>query len=153
MLDEKAIADLKERFAKHPGAWEFISNYAILCHGFDDLIDRDNPEIGDYKEFALDLFGHVIDVYSCKFYRDNVLWLYPLIKNIHRAFADSVLWEKSAVDWQRTVADVLRCGGNGLVAAMLEHLCRLQPAEVRNLSLIIREDSWMRHHDKDGKPV
>ena len=144
---------LDKHLAKHPDAKAFLAAYGQLCHAVDDLVDRDNPEIKDYKWLTVDAFNLAIDVYSSPFYHANISMLYPLVKQIHRVWSDSLVWEKSSVTWQREYADKLRCCGNEIAVAILEHLCHLPYEELRRVSILIREDSWSRHHTAAGQPV
>ena len=145
--------EIEKLLEPHPGASDFIAGYGMLVHAVDDLIDRDNPAVKDYKLHVLDCFGLAADVYSSWFYHKNVQWLYPVIKNIHRVYSDSIVWEKSDVAWKRDYADKLRCAGNEVLLAVLEHLCRVPYADVRRISIALREDSWHRHHTVEGGPV
>lgn len=137
--------------SKAPGSWQFILNFGALCHGVDDIIDDDNPDIKDKKAHALAVAQIAMDVYSCPFYHNN-LWLYPLCANIHRVYADSVAWENSDVPWMKQYADTIRCCGNEVVLAILKHCCGVGFDELNQLSLLIREDSYHNHHDAEGKP-
>jgi hypothetical protein len=146
---------LQKEIEKHlkpiPGALEFVDAYGTLVHAVDDLIDRDNPEIKDYKLHVLDCFGLAADVYSNPFYHSN-LWLYPIVKNIHRVYSDSIVWETAAA-WKGQVADTLRSSGHEIIMAILEHLCRLPFPDLRRISLGLRENSWHEHHDAEGRPI
>jgi hypothetical protein len=147
---------LQKEIEKHlkqiPDALEFVHAYGVLVHAVDDLIDQDNPAHPDFKILALDCFGLAADVYSNPFYHRN-LWLYPIVKNIHRVYSDSLAWEKSDTAWKATVGDTLRSSGHEIVLAILEHLCRLPFADLRRISLSLREYSWFQHHTADGKPI
>jgi hypothetical protein len=152
-MDEAIAKEVKEHLSKHEGAVEFIAGYGMLVHAVDDLIDRDNPEIKDYKIHVLDCYNLSMDVFSSAFYQRNWMWLYPIVKNIHRVYSDSVTWEHSDVNWKRQYADSIRCCGHEVLMAVLEHLCRLDYAELRRISLALREWSWHQHHDAEGKPI
>jgi hypothetical protein len=151
-MDIVLKTELQAHLKQIPGALEFVGGYGTLVHAVDDLIDRDNPTVKNYKLLILDCFGLAADVYSNPFYHQN-LWLYPIVKNIHRVYSDSVLWEHSEIPFQATVADTLRSSGHEIVMAILEHLCRLPFEDLRRISLALREDSWFKHHDKDGRPI
>jgi hypothetical protein len=153
VLDICTQKEIAKHVAAHPGAAEFITAYGHLCHAVDDLIDRDNPSIKDYKLLMLDAYALAADVYSCWFYHQNLQWLYPVIKNIHRVYSDSILWEKSDVPWKREYADKLRCCGNEVIMAILEHLCHVPYPELRKISIAMRENAWLQHHDVDGRMV
>jgi hypothetical protein len=153
MLNICIQKEIEKHLAKYPGASEFIIAFGALCHAVDDLIDRDNPEIKDYKMLVMDCIGMATDLYSCWFYQENVLWLYPIAKNTHRVYSDALAWEKSDVEWKRQCADVWRCQGNEMVLAVLHHLCHLPPSDLRRISLAMREDSWEQNHTSDGKQI
>lgn len=153
MLDICTTKEIEKHLAPFPGAKEFLFAFSSLCHAVDDLIDQDNPEVKDPKMHVLDTFGLAVDIYSCPFYQHNISWLYPVVKNIHRVYSDSVVWEKSEVEYRRQVADALRCCGNEILLAILEHLCRLPGADLRRLSLAAREDLWEKSHGEKGEAV
>lgn len=144
-----------ERLLKpYPGAAHFIHTYEMLGHAVDDLIDRDNPSISDYSVFTLDVFNLALDLYSSKFYHDNMMWLYPIMKVKHRVYSASIVWEHDPEKWKADYADVLRCcGGGTLLLAVLEHVCHLSYQELRRIDAKIREDAWANQHDKEGKPT
>ena len=142
---QKEIADHFENF---PEARSFCYHYELLCHAVDDLVD-----VGVTKEAVLDSFSLAIDVYSCKFYRDNVSWIYPLCKNLHRVWSASIAWEHSDVAWKAQYADVLRCCGGEMTMGILEHHCRLPQSDLRRIDAMMREAAWETHHDKEGRPI
>lgn len=144
---------LEKHLAPFPEARAWLDAYGRLCHAVDDLIDRDNRAVADYTLHTLDSFNLAMDVYSHPFYSKNSAWLYPLLKHNHRVYSDSILWENSPVEWQRHYADVLRCGGNEVILAVLEHICRVPWAELRRISLLQREDCWQRSHTQEGAPI
>lgn len=152
-MNEALQKEIASHLAKHPEAAAFLNGYGLLCHAVDDLIDRDNPKIARYETHVLDCYNLALDVYSSPFYQKNVSWIYPLAKNIHRVWSASVVWERFIIPWQAQYADFLRCCGNEMILAVLEHLCHLPYNELRRLDGLIREDSWARHHDKEGKPI
>ena len=153
MLDICLQKEIQKHMAPHPGAAEFTVAFGNLCHAVDDLIDQDNPAVKDYKIHLLDTIALAEDIFSSPFYHSNLWWLYPIVKNIHRVYCDAVLWEKSTVEWQARYGDVLRCFGNEIIVAILEHVCHLPYQDLRRISLGLRENSWHEHHDKDGRPV
>ena len=153
MLNIVIQKEIEKHLAPYPGASDFLIAFGCLCHAVDDLIDRDNPAIKDYQMLVMDCFGLATDVYSCWFYHQNVLWLYPIAKNTHRLYSDALAWEKSDVEWRRTCADVWRCSGNEMVVAVLEHLCHVPTPDLRRISLALREDSWEVNHTAEGRPV
>lgn len=151
MLDIVLRKQIAKHLEQHPGATEFICAFGNLCHAVDDLIDQDNPAIKDHRMLVMDCFGLSLEVYSCWFYQKHIAWLFPIAKNTHRLYSDSISWEKSPVEWQRQYADVIRCCGNEMVVAILDHLCHVPPAELRKISLAMREDSWEQNHTAEGK--
>ena len=151
MLNDGLAKRLETLLSKAPGAWKFILSWGALCHGIDDIIDVDNPQITDKKAHVLDVAQLAMDVYSSPFYQQN-LWLYPICANIHRVYEDSVAWENEP-GWKGEYGDKLRCCGNEVITAILKHKVELSGEELREISLLIREDSWERHHDKDGRPI
>jgi len=136
-----------------PQAWPFLNAYGKLCHMVDDIVDHDNPGVADYKRLVLDSFGLALEIYSSPFYIQNIGLLYPICKHLHRVYVDSVLWETSDVAWKRQYADNLRCCGGELIVAILDHLCRCPANELTEISLLLREEGYIKHHDKEGKAV
>ena len=153
LVNNTLYLEVGKHLEKYPDAAMFLMRYGDLCHAVDDLIDWDNPTFKDRRVLVLDCFNLELDVFSCPFYHTNVFWLYPIAKNIHRVYSASVVWEKSDVEWKRQYADVIRCFGNEMIMAMLEHICHLSYEELRRIDTLMREDSWERHHTPEGKPI
>lgn len=145
--------EIEKHLEKFPVAKNFLVAYAMLCHAVDDLIDQDNPAHENYTNLALDCMNLALDVYSNRFYHENIVWLYPLLKNKHRVYSASLAWEDSDVAWKAQYADVLRCGGDEMTLAILDHVCHLPYAELRRIDAIFREYTWHRHHTPEGKPI
>ena len=148
-------AILKAEIAKHlapfPDAANFLVAYGILCHSVDDLVDLDNPRFPDRKLLILDCYNLACDVYSSRFYHDNLAWIYPLVKAVHRIYSASVVWENSEVKWKAEYANTIRCFGAEMIVAVLEHIAHLPYAELRRLDAALREDSWVRQNKEEEK--
>lgn len=153
MMNDDLRKQLDGHLAKFPDAGQFLLGFGFLCHAIDDLIDRDNARIENYPMLVLDCYNLALDVYSSRFYHDNHAWLYPVAKNIHRVYSASIAWEKHSEEWKARYADVLRCCGNEMIVAVLEHTCHLPYCELRKIDAALREDSWHIHHDNTGKPI
>lgn len=153
MLSIDITHEIEKHLAPHIGAVEFLKAFSNLCHMVDDLIDRDNPAIRDYRLLALDTYCLAAEVYSCDFYAKHRLWLFPVVMNVHRVYSDSVVWEKSEIEWRRQYADALRCCGSEVLMAILHHLCHISYSDLRRISQACREDIWEKSHDSEGRPV
>lgn len=131
----------------YPEALDFLTIFHDLCHRIDDIIDEKNTN----SEFIINSFICAAGVYSCKFYRDNVVELFPLVCHISNTFADSVIMENSSIDWQRNFGDAIRNCANDMVVYVVAKLCGWQQA--REISMLLREDSYLKHHTENGLPI
>ncbi|HUD83738.1 MAG TPA: hypothetical protein VMQ67_09555 [Candidatus Saccharimonadales bacterium] len=147
-MNAELKSEIEKHFVNHVEAARFLCGYRNLCHQVDDLID-----LPQNSTAILDAFNLATDVFSTQFYHSNITWIYPIVKNMHRVYSASVAWEKSDVKWKADYGDVLRCCGNEMTVAFLEHVCHLPYAELRRLDAMMREDAWVTHHDSDGKAI
>lgn len=131
-----------------PDAIEFLCRYHNYCHAIDDIIDE---HITD-PEVILAAFMLAADVYNCDFYLANRHWLLPMISHVTNTYADSVVMERSTeVSWHKTFADAIRNCANDMAVQVVVH-CRGW-AVGRKLSMLLRTDSYNKHHTEEGKPV
>lgn len=128
----------------------FCDCWYQYCHGIDDLLDTrldGRPTVS--AEFILHLFATAALLYNCPFFVAHRQHLFPLVITITNMYADSVAWEKSPLERQRAMADVLRTCGDEmlLMVAMLtggwEHM--------RTMSVKLRDRDWVLQHDSNGK--
>ena len=145
----KALLD--KALGPYPEARQFIQCFSALGHCVDDLVDRDRKDITDWRLFTVDTFALAMDVYSSPFYLKNASWLYPVCSHLHRLWVDSVVWEKSDDPWKRDYADKIRCCGNEIICAVLQHIAHLPYPQIREISLLMREDAYRRDQEEEQK--
>ncbi len=128
-------------------AMDFLSLWRRYVHEIDDIMDGDRPE----REEQLGTFALAIELYSHPFYLKNLPALRQVALNCTNAYADTVAWEKSPVEWQQDWADHYRHFGAEMVLAVAgicggyEHMRRISPQ--------LRVICWHEHHTPDGKPI
>lgn len=127
------------------GNWLFRWN--VYCNGIDDLIDGEERPTPDA---LLEQFANAATLYTHAFFQRNSSTLLPLILSATLTYADSVEFERATEDWKRKVADVIRFTGNDIVVAVAAICGGLKHA--REISRLLREDSWKSHHDENGNP-
>lgn len=128
-------------------AAKFVRLFGVWCHGIDD--DVDNPGMPPEQKVRLHWIAAAL--FSSNFYQAHARELFPVVSLIANAYADSVCWEKSEVDWQARQADVLRNCGNDMLLAVINIVGGYDA--MREVSRLIREVSHYRHHDEHGKPI
>ena len=104
--DPALIEELSSLLANHPDAKEYILLYSAYVHRIDDIIDE--PDKWRDPEFVLQTFQLAADVFSCDFYHKYRNILRPTEFLINNTYADSIIWERSSVEWKRKEADVIR---------------------------------------------
>lgn len=125
-------------------AQKFLSDFGNYIHWIDDIIDENVTPEHVLKTFAL---GR--EIYTSPFFLRNMDKLRQIDVNCTNAYADSVQWEKSDVDWKRNWSDHYRHFGTelGLAVAYIvggyEHM--------RSVSLELRTACWVDHHSKKGE--
>jgi hypothetical protein len=128
-------------------AKNFLREWMQYTHEIDDIIDGDRTS----KEQILATFARALILYSHPFYLANIQALRQIALNVTNAYADSVAWEKSEVDWQRNWSDhyshvaqemmlsiAMICGG-------YEH--------ARTVSLEMRYLCYVEHHNNNNQRV
>ena len=157
-VSEQLLALVHKHLANRPDALWFLRTYSDYCHAIDDIIDvpalrADNEFIGRVLDMALELF-------SSDFYAARRAKLYAIVKNVQNTYMDSVRWESSDENWQRTVSDVLRCCAHDMTATVVELVVTEQTGDFqagynakREVSLLCRMNSWTQHHDDEGKAI
>lgn len=149
-MDTPAQEILRQRIdailGQNPEALAFIRAFGTWCHGIDDDVDEGLP-----PEQRVRLHWLSAALFSSNFYQAHARELFPVVSLIANAYADSVVWEKSDVTWQRTQADVLRNCGNEMMLAVINIVGGYDA--MREVSRLIREVSHYRHHDEQGNPI
>lgn len=138
--------EIERLYLDHPDGFEakrFLTLWNVYVNAVDDIIDE---KISD-SEFILKAFNLATELYSMPFYVKYMGILYFAIKESHHCYADSCLMEKSGISWQETQADFLRATSQ-LTLSIIEILGGYDKR--RQLSILVREDSFNKHHDKDG---
>lgn len=130
-----------------PEAMDFLANYwARYCHEVDDIVDGDRPG----KEELLETLALAIELYSHPFYLKHLSDLRRAARNVTGMYANTVAWEKSLQEWERTWADMHRHCSLEMVLAVAE-ICggyrhrRILEPELRRMA-------YWEHHDAEGKP-
>lgn len=126
---------------------QFVLLWRKYVHEIDDIIDGDRPQ----PEAILGTFALAATLYSHPFYLRHLPALRQIVYNCTNAYADSVAWESSPVEWRRAWADHYRHFGAEMVLAVAgicggyEH--------IRSISPELRVVCWNEHHTPDGQAV
>ena len=128
-------------------AQEFLLLWRAYVHEIDDIIDGDRPQ----PEAILATFASAAMLYSHPFYLKHLQALRQVVLNCTNAYADSVAWEHSDVDWRAQFADHYRHFGAEMVLAVAG-ICGGY-SHMRAISLELRAVCYNEHHDHDGKAV
>lgn len=157
-VSEQLKAALDKYLGERQDAYQWLFLYRHFCHALDDVIDI--PERRADNEFILMTFNKALDLYSHPFYQSHVGRLYSVVKIIHNTYADSVIWEQSKIEWQKTYADVIRCCMNYMLVTVVSIAVTEQTGSYdlgyeagREVSLLAREKSWNDHHSSNGTPI
>lgn len=129
-------------------AADFLANHwSPYVHEIDDIVDgaRTAPED------ILSTFARAPLLFSHPFYLKHLPELRRLVLIINNAYADSVAFEKSTLEWQRQWADHNRHVAMELAIAVAQICGGYNYA--RTLSQEQRALCWLDHHDRDGKPI
>lgn len=140
-------AKLDEILGDNLDAKNFLIAYHTYTHRIDDIVDE---KITD-SEFLLKTFELASSIFSSNFWRQYGANLFLVEKLINNDYADSVLYENSTDPWKRHQADVLRHAGNKMVFAVI-YLVKGYDA-LREVSSLIRENSYLHHHDEEGRAI
>jgi hypothetical protein len=122
----------------------FLALWNQYVHAIDDIVDGQAT-----PETTITTFACAANVFSHPFYLANRAALYAVVMLVANAYADSVSWEKSDRDGQRTMSDVLRFAGNEMLFAVA--LICGGYAHLRKISPVVRERSWLDHHNDKGE--
>jgi hypothetical protein len=129
-------------------AFNFMSQFLVLAHKVDDVIDGDTK----FRYKIAEVFMEVVQFYSTDpFYLAHRALLYPIIIITMDAYTNSVLWEgQEGIDRQQ-LSDALRSTGIMVInfVALLTHGT---VEGMRSISPQMVLDSWATHHNPDGTP-
>jgi hypothetical protein len=142
---------LKEFLTKYlghnPDALAWVMSYITYCHAVDDVVDGDKTD----REFILSTFRFSLILAGHPFFLNNYNRLFPLMIVVHDSYRDSVMMERTNIEWKKKVADVIRSNANDITLTIIE-ICN--DIKTRNEAAItLREFSYVHHHDKEGTPV
>ena len=146
-IDAQLLAKLQLYLSHDQDAIRFIKAFGSYCHEIDDIIDE---KITD-PEKILRTFVNAAAIYSCNFYQRFADRLYPTVLLITNEYADSVKWEKNDDSYKEHISDVLRSCGNNMLILVVGIVAGYEA--MRDVSCLIRETSYLKHHDELGKPV
>lgn len=145
-------ARLKKRVAelllpKHELALQWVFQFQELCHLVDDIIDE---RITD-PEVVLKMHQLTVTVFTSEFFYRYRADLYPIQCLITNVYADSVNMEQDKdTPWKQSMFDGLRNISNEMFSHIVGLLCGWEAK--REISMLLREDSYYHHHTKEGKP-
>lgn len=107
-IDQKLMTELAVELQPFPETLEFIVLYREYIHAIDDLIDCPKRPT---SEELLAVFAKASRLFSTTFWikHSNLLIVTEQLAN--NTYADSVLWEDSAIASLRTASDTLRHSG------------------------------------------
>lgn len=131
-------------------AVEWLQLGRIYCHEIDDLIDEDVPAAARARaaERACRIGAMALRLYSHPFFQKNIQALgYAMMINTIN-YADSVAWEDSKTDWQKSYSDWARHGWLD-VALVVASICGGYDV-ARNESRELRAVAYADHHSKTG---
>ena len=121
--------DLKD----YPETFDFITQYRVYVHAIDDLIDsKDRPT----PEEILSVSAAASRLFSTEFWIKNYSLLIVTEQLVNNTYADSVVWEKSALKADREAANTLRHSGLDMFFAAI--LLTLGRDKLRSYSLEFR---------------
>ena len=149
---------LDKYLGNRPDAFQWVMSFWRLGHTIDDIIDI--PERRADNTFLLATFNAYIDVLSSPFYHRYLARLYPIVKEVHHIYCDSVAWENSDVAWKASFADTYRCSGSALIVAIVEVIVSEETGSYelafeagREVSLLAKEAAYHAHHTESGEKV
>src|SRR5260370_42439230 len=134
-------------------AYKFIIAWQDQSHKLDDIIDNCESD----PEVIIETMLSGQDLVLCPFFLQYKATLYPLHFLALSNYADSIKWSRESVDYKQRIADIIRSCGNDMLLTVCA-ICSNPEEEVawrriRRLSLILRELSYVTHHDKKGFAV
>lgn len=130
----------------NPAAMAWLRLWREYVHAIDDIEDEETT-----PEFRQRTFVLALELYTHPFFRQHEERLKQVVLNCTNAYADTLAWEKSPIEWQRQFADHYRHFGAEMVIAVAQICGGYDHA--RGFSLELRTVCWLEHHNKDGKPV
>ncbi len=146
-MSDKLRVKIDELLRPFPEAQRFVQLYTEYAHAIDDIIDEKLTD----PEFILRTFDLAAEVYSCKFYRDNVHILRSIDFMSNNTYLDSVLWERSDESFKKVAAGTLRHAGLDLFLATVSICCGRE--KMRSISMEMREHTFICHLDAEGNNV
>jgi len=163
IVDKQEIHDnlkkaLDAYLGNRPDAYRWLFRFRDMCHALDDIIDI--PERRADNQFIGRVSNLYVEVLSDDFYSNRRPHLYPVVKQCHHFYFNSVAWEHSDVSWKANYADVIRCCTNNMVVAVVELVVLEETGNLdvayeaaRDIALLSATKSWCDHHSEDGTPI
>lgn len=149
MTDVNDLERVKSICLGDEEAMHFLLTWAEYCHALDDIVDGDrtDPEhiIRTAGMLPVVLFTHSFFLRSVQI--ASALRQVALL--VANTYADSVAWERSASEWKRRHADVMRHAGNEMVFAVAQIVGGYDHA--RKLSAAQREVCYFSQHNEQQK--
>lgn len=134
-------------------AIDWIQLGHAYCHEIDDLIDESVPRAdrADAVNRVCRIGAMAIRLYTHPFFLQNSQALASAMMVNTINYRDSVLWEGSDVEWQKTFSDWARHGWIDIVLVVSE-LCGGYESSASD-SLELRALAYTNHHDGSGKVI
>lgn len=129
----------------------FVDLFYKLCHALDDLIDcKEDGRPTMSNEKIIELWAITALMYNTPYYIKNRTHLFPSILSVTNLYAQSVAWERSPINRQRIMADILRTVGDHVlfIVALLEGGW----SNMRTVTAKIMDADWVLQHRDDDTP-
>jgi len=134
----------------------FAIKYAQYIHAVDDFIDRDQPcdkerPHRDLNSQLLDITNMARDVFSCRFYQENIGVLYQIDVLVATQYRDSLKWEHATEEWKRQASRFLSLCGELMIFTILglvRGTCVLQENSMK-----FRDSIWSNQIKDLDKPT
>lgn len=134
-------------------AMQWLQLGRLYCHEIDDLIDADipNSDRANGAERMCRIGAMALDLYTHPFFVAHSAALSTAMRLNTANYADSVLWEKSQIEWQRQFSDWSRHGWINVILVVAA-ICGGYP-NMRAESAELWEYAYVEHHDEKGQAV
>lgn len=133
-INTQLMTRLQQELEPYPETLEFVTGYRNYVHAIDDLIDGPNRPTA---EEILKVSAMASVLFSTAFWLRHSNLLVVTEQLVNNTYADSVMWENSALANQRIAADTLRHAGLDMFYAAI--LITLGRDKLRELSPLFRE--------------
>lgn len=130
-------------------AHDFLQQYGAFINIIDDVVDEKTD-----VETRLETMVLAREVYTHPFFLKHFAALKQIDVNTTNAYADSVAFERSDVEWKKQWSDHYRHFGSEMALAVAYIVAgggRQGHEHMRSLSQEMRTSVWAAHHDNKGK--